>query len=173
MRYHVSLGGAEQPIDVTALPSGGYRVAVGGQEVPADVIDLSASGGGLSILVGHRVVDLVLDPTAGGEGGVGFSAGRARGEGRVESERARAAASVKGAKAAGGGDGLIKSPMPGRVLKVLVAEGDEVHAGQSVVVVEAMKMENEIKATKAGPVKQIFAQAGATVESGAKLLSIG
>jgi biotin carboxyl carrier protein len=67
---------------------------------------------------------------------------------------------------------MITSPMPGRVLKVLVAEGDEVAVGQSVVVVEAMKMENELKTTKAGKVAEIFAQAGATVEAGAKLVRL-
>jgi biotin carboxyl carrier protein len=67
---------------------------------------------------------------------------------------------------------MITSPMPGRVLKVLVAEGDEVAVGQSVVVVEAMKMENELVTTRAGRVKVVHVQPGATVESGAALVEV-
>ncbi len=66
---------------------------------------------------------------------------------------------------AGGRSGVVKiaSPMPGRVIRVLVAAGDTVKAGQGIVVVEAMKMQNEMKSPKAGVVKQLNAQAGGTV----------
>jgi biotin carboxyl carrier protein len=60
----------------------------------------------------------------------------------------------------------IKAPMPGRVVRVLVAEGVEVEAHQGVLVVEAMKMQNEIKAPKAGRVVALRVQAGATVKVG-------
>ena len=62
------------------------------------------------------------------------------------------------------------APMPGRVLKVLVAEGDAVEAGQALVIVEAMKMENEVKARAAAVVDKVLVQAGATVEGNAVLL---
>jgi hypothetical protein len=62
--------------------------------------------------------------------------------------------------------------MPGRVLKVLVKAGDEVVAGSPLVVVEAMKMENELSATKSGTVAEVFVAPGATVEGGAKLVEI-
>src|SRR5579862_601414 len=57
----------------------------------------------------------------------------------------------------------IKAPMPGKVVRVLVAVGDEVEAGQGIVVVEAMKMQNEMKAPRAGKVIGIAATVGATV----------
>jgi len=60
----------------------------------------------------------------------------------------------------------IISPMPGKVVRVLVAPGDTVKAGQGLLVVEAMKMQNEMKSTKAGRVVSIAAQAGATVSAG-------
>ena len=66
----------------------------------------------------------------------------------------------------------VRSPMPGKVVKVLVKAGDEVKAGQGVVVVEAMKMENELKAPRDGKIKQITAEEGRAVESGQTLALI-
>ena len=66
----------------------------------------------------------------------------------------------------------IVSAMPGRIARVLVKEGDEVEAGQGVVVVEAMKMENEITAGKAGTVTSIAVEPGQTIESGGLLAVI-
>ena len=70
--------------------------------------------------------------------------------------------------AAGHGHGAaeIVSPMPGKVVRVLVEQGDTVEAGAGIVVVEAMKMQNEMKAPKAGVVVSINAAAGATVNAG-------
>ena len=62
--------------------------------------------------------------------------------------------------------------MPGKIVKILVGEGDEVEQGQGLVVVEAMKMENEIKSPKAGVVKKVGVEEGETVESGALLVVV-
>jgi biotin carboxyl carrier protein len=62
--------------------------------------------------------------------------------------------------------------MPGKVIAVLVAEGDIVEKGQGLVIVEAMKMENEVRSPIAGEVKEIKAKQGDTVEGGAVLLII-
>jgi biotin carboxyl carrier protein len=67
----------------------------------------------------------------------------------------------------------IKAPMPGRVVRVLVAVGDHVTARQAVVVVEAMKMENELRTPRDGTVKEIAVVPGAAVETGAVLVVIG
>jgi biotin carboxyl carrier protein len=66
----------------------------------------------------------------------------------------------------------IKSAMPGRVVNVLVAKGDEVKRDQGIIVVEAMKMENEVKSPKAGKVIEVRAEAGQTVEKGELLMVI-
>jgi acetyl/propionyl-CoA carboxylase alpha subunit len=66
----------------------------------------------------------------------------------------------------------IKSSMPGRIVKVLVAEDEEVEQGQGLVVVEAMKMENEIKSPKAGVVKKVGVEEGEAVELGALLIVV-
>jgi biotin carboxyl carrier protein len=59
--------------------------------------------------------------------------------------------------------------MPGKVVKVLVKLGDEVKEGQGLVVVEAMKMENELRAARSGRVAEVHAREGALVEAGALL----
>ena len=70
------------------------------------------------------------------------------------------------------GKAMVTSPMPGKVVKLLVGEGEEVRTDQGVIVVEAMKMENELKSAVTGKVKEIFVKEGEVVESGAKLLLV-
>ena len=76
---------------------------------------------------------------------------------------ARAASASGGA---GGGSGQVAVPMQGTIVKVLVEVGDKVEAGQSVVVLEAMKMENQIEADKSGTVKAVNVKPGDTVGAG-------
>jgi len=66
----------------------------------------------------------------------------------------------------------VKAPMPGTILDVKVNVGDTVKAGQAVCVLEAMKMENEIPASKDGKIAQVLVQKGATVEVGTPLVTI-
>jgi biotin carboxyl carrier protein len=66
----------------------------------------------------------------------------------------------------------VRSPMPGKVVKVLVKAGDEVKAGAPVVVIEAMKMENELRAPRDGKVKDVSAKEGQTVEAGQSLATL-
>jgi biotin carboxyl carrier protein len=73
---------------------------------------------------------------------------------------------------ASSGQHVIKAPMPGRIVRLMVQSGDEVAAHQGVIVIEAMKMQNELKAQRAGKVAEIKTQAGATVASGEVLLLI-
>ena len=76
-------------------------------------------------------------------------------------------------KGGGIGSGLeVISPMPSRIVKVLKSEGDEVEAEEGVVVVEAMKMESELKAPQAGTIKQIKVSEGDTVDEGAILATL-
>ena len=85
-------------------------------------------------------------------------------------EQRRALIRAGGKSAAG--KAMVTSPMPGKVVKLLVAEGEEVQADQGVIVVEAMKMENELKSAITGKVREIFVQEGDVVEAGAKLLLV-
>ena len=81
-------------------------------------------------------------------------------------------AAVHGAPADATGTIRVRAPMPGRVVRVLVAVGDRVNARQPVVVVEAMKMENELRTSRDGVVKEILTLPGAAVESGAILVVV-
>ena len=67
---------------------------------------------------------------------------------------------------------VVKSPMPGNILKINVSQGQKVNEGDVLIVLEAMKMENEIVATKSGTVAQIVTAKGAVVETGAPLVVI-
>lgn len=87
-------------------------------------------------------------------------------------ERARAIRELSGASAGPSGPAPLVAPMPGMIVRVAVAVGDIVQAGQGLVVMEAMKMENELRATAAGTVKTVLAQAGTAVEKGAMLLEL-
>ena len=71
-----------------------------------------------------------------------------------------------------GSSGVVKALMPGRVVRVLVAKGDTVRKGAGLLILEAMKMENEITAPADGTVDELFVEAGQTVEAGAELLHI-
>ncbi len=79
-------------------------------------------------------------------------------------------ASSTGASASG--PKALKAPMPGRVVRVLVAEGEAVEAGQGCVVIEAMKMQNELRAPKAGVVRKLAAKVGEIVAAGGVLLVV-
>jgi hypothetical protein len=67
----------------------------------------------------------------------------------------------------------IVAPMPGKIVKVLVTEGEEVKRDQGLLVIEAMKMQNELRAPRAGRVERVYMAEGRGVEAGARLIRIG
>jgi glutaconyl-CoA/methylmalonyl-CoA decarboxylase subunit gamma len=171
MRYYVTLdptpGAAPILVDVQERPTGELEVMIDGKHVDVDVV--SVGNGPLSIRVAGRVVDLTIE---GQPPEIGAVASGHRSYVRVESERQRAAAAAK----KGGGSSsekTVKSPMPGRVVRLLVAKDAEVAAGQTLCVIEAMKMENEVKAKAACKVVDVHVTEGATVEGNAKLFTLG
>lgn len=87
-------------------------------------------------------------------------------------ERRRAIQEMTGAGKASSGPAPLVAPMPGLVVRVDVQSGDAVQAGQALVVMEAMKMENELRATAAGVVAVVRVQAGVAVEKGAVLVEL-
>lgn len=168
MRYFVTFpSGEETEVDVVHLPTGEIRVDVGGQSFEADAVIPSA--GATSMRIDGQMLDLWMEGTPPD---VGVIAHGHRFYARVESERMRALGAAAHGRGGGKGDGVVTSPMPGRVLKVLVQEGEAVTVGTPLVVVEAMKMENELFAERDGTVAKVFVSPGANVEGGAKLLEI-
>ena len=87
-------------------------------------------------------------------------------------ERTRAIRALSGAGKEASGPAPLIAPMPGMITRISVAVGDIVQAGQGLIVMEAMKMENELRAATAGTVKAIVAREGTAVEKGALLLEL-
>ena len=145
---------------------GAVECRVDGRLVEMEVKVLQV--GVMSVVVAGRQYRCVLD----GDAVAGFSVvvdGRRYGLG-VEDPR-----SLPGRRGAGAGtEGprAVKAPMPGRVVRVLVAVGDVVAESQGVVVIEAMKMQNELRSPKAGRVVRVAAGVGDTVGSGDVLVVV-
>lgn len=168
MLYHVTFpGGSEVKVEVDHLPTGELSVTVDGKKLGAETLAQAAS---TAMRIDGHVVDLWME---GAPPGVGVIARGRRFYATVESERARALSAAIGGKESAIGEGTVVSPMPGRVLKVLVQEGDVIAAGAPLVVVEAMKMENELVAGRDGTVKKIHVTPGQTVDGGARLIEVG
>jgi acetyl-CoA/propionyl-CoA carboxylase biotin carboxyl carrier protein len=145
----------EHTLDLTGLAapgSDGPPPPGGGDDAPATVLrTVTAEVSGRRYQVKLWVPDLGDTVVLAGGG-----AGSARGAGP---KRPKAAAS-------GAGSGTVTVPMQGTIVKVLVAEGDAVEVGQTICVLEAMKMENNVNAERAGTVKDVRVQAGASVGPG-------
>jgi biotin carboxyl carrier protein len=90
----------------------------------------------------------------------------------VEDERSRHIRQLAGAGKVSDGQAVLKAPMPGLVLRILVAVGDEVTLGMPLLALEAMKMENELKAATGGRVRAVLVTAGQAVQKGQVLLEI-
>ena len=92
---------------------------------------------------------------------------------QVQDERAYRLAKARGITAVVSGEVSIKSPMPGLIIAVTAEEGQSVNKGDKVVILESMKMENELRAPRAGVVNRIHVEAGASVEKDQVLATIG
>ncbi len=138
--YIVTLDGAEHVVDARKLEADFYSILYEGKSY-----EVSVESAGPKYVVRHGAHEQVV-------------------------ELADAARSGRDELRKCGGPEAIDSVMPGKVVRVLVAPGDEVRAGQGLVVLEAMKMENEIGAPRAGRVKSVDVIPGQTVETGARLV---
>ena len=87
-------------------------------------------------------------------------------------ERGRSIREMTRASAAAAGPAPLKAPMPGLITRILVAPGDTVAEGQGLVVMEAMKMENELRSPSAGTVRSVAVTPGTAVEKGAILVEL-
>jgi biotin carboxyl carrier protein len=170
VRYFVSFGADDSPpavVEVIEQADGALAVRVDGAPVPVDV---ASAGERFEVRVGARVLDLSIGATAGGH--EAFVRGRHTPL-LVENERARGLDAGRASAAARSQGAIVRSPMPGRVVRMLVAVGQTVEAGQGVAVLEAMKMENEVRTRDAGRVLEVHAAPGAAVEANAKLVTLG
>lgn len=160
-----------------------YTVTIGGQDLEVEV-------DGTAVRVDGRELEAHLSPVPGVPlrhlllGEQSFAVGMQQGEPgtwrllidgvsvdvTVVDERTRHIRSLTGGGAARSGPPTLKAPMPGLVLRVLVTPGQAITPGQGLVVLEAMKMENELRATAPGTVKTVLVAAGEAVDKGKLLL---
>jgi biotin carboxyl carrier protein len=138
--YVVTLDGVEHSVDARKLEADFYSILYEGKSY-----EVSVESAGPKYTVRHGAHEQIVELADASRGG-------------REQLRKR------------GGPEAVDSVMPGKVVRVLVAPGDQVRAGQGLVVVEAMKMENEIGAPRAGRVQSVDVTPGQTVETGARLV---
>lgn len=177
MRTYVEIDG--ETYAVTIQPSEGrdgatFTLTVSPDRHPspaAESFDVSArqTAAGVSFvyLSDGRHVDATVSPSSGGAALVQMSG---KDLAAVVRRRPASRGAMEGPH--GPGDTAVIAPMPGRVIRVLVQPGDVVAARQGLVVVEAMKMENELSAPRGGRVREVAVLAGASVESGRVLVVI-
>jgi biotin carboxyl carrier protein len=167
VQYEVEIGGRRRHVVVTRAGDG-FAVSVDGRTRHVDAARIDAHT--LSLVVDRvwsKEVSVVADPTGGqlsvhvGTTLVVVTLNGRRRWGRKD----------EGAGAGSGPQRLV-APMPGKVVRVLVKAGDSVAARQAVVVVEAMKMENELRAAREGTVAEIHVSEGMSVDAGALLVVI-
>ncbi|MGO9602701.1 MAG: biotin/lipoyl-containing protein [Candidatus Binataceae bacterium] len=166
MRYVATLDGAEHEVEVEELSAETFAIRVGDHRFEADLRRVGPAS--VSVILDNRSFD--FDLVREGEEIVVSSRGGATRLTLVDA--ARHAMRSRGGRREVSGRVEIKAAMPGRVVNVLVATGDEVKVDQGVIIVEAMKMENELKSPKAGKVIEVKVVAGQTVEKGELLLVI-
>ena len=144
-RYAVTLDGHTFELESLVLPHGAVSMIVEGQSFS---VEFDEKGDEVGVLLRGQLTRFdVAD------------------ERKLRLRAATAGFTVEGKQ-------TITAPMPGKIVKVFVKVGDVVTEGQGVVVVEAMKMENELKSPKAGTITQIITKEGATVENGAPLVVV-
>jgi len=146
-QFRVTLDGVEHAVDAAAIRRGTWSLVLDGQSV---TVDLDPRRNGIHASVGAGEVLLAVEDA-------------------LHRRLAAAAAGARGDKPTGE---AIRAPIAGKVVKVLVAVGDAVAAGAPVIVLEAMKMENELVAERGGTVGAIHKQPGQAVDTGDLLVEI-
>ncbi|HJQ10549.1 MAG TPA: biotin/lipoyl-containing protein [Gemmatimonadaceae bacterium] len=166
MKYIVDLNGERHEVTLTD-DAVAYH---GGQAVAAELSDIEGSPVRM-VRIGDEVVRVVVEKREGrGKYLVWVDGYRFYAE--ALDERRRALRDLSAATAGPSGPAPIIAPMPGLIVRINVSPGDTVEAGQGVVVMEAMKMENELRATAAGKVRSVEVAPGTAVEKGALLVAL-
>ncbi|HET9995106.1 MAG TPA: biotin/lipoyl-containing protein [Candidatus Acidoferrum sp.] len=163
MKYEIQLAGAsgKKTRNVELERDGnGWRVSLDGQLVPADAAEIAPHT--LSILLDGQSHEILVTPSA--DGTLKLQSGTQEFTAEVIDPRAWSGRRHGSVEAEGRQP--IVAPMPGKVVRLLVKPGDHVEAGQGLLVVEAMKMQNEIRSPKSGTVERVLAQEGQPVNSG-------
>jgi biotin carboxyl carrier protein len=163
MKFEVhldSLAGKTRHVVDLEKVGASYKVSLDGEPVDADVI--LAAPNAVSVLLNGTAFEIHIAPSL--DGTYKLQTGPHEFQADIRDPRAWAGRKQGGLEAEGRQQ--IIAPMPGKIVRLLVNVGDEVEAGQGLVVVEAMKMQNEIRSPKKGKVERLQAQVGQPVNAG-------
>jgi biotin carboxyl carrier protein len=161
MRYSVSIAGKTFEVDLIGS-RGSWECAVNGRKLPLDVREIGP--GSLSLLLDGKSYAVRREPEH-----VVFVNNRPY---PATVEDPRSWRGRQGRDSSHAGPQKLTSSMPGKVVRILAREGEQVQAGQGIVVLEAMKMQNEIMTPKAGTLQKLHAREGANVNPGETLAII-
>jgi len=160
MKLHIEFDGKMRAVELTRAGSGGrWRCVIDGREIEADAVEINP--GVFSILIGGGAFEARVEPFAG--------------KLRVHVDGKEYLAVIQDPRRWRRGDGVaaesqgrqqVIAPMPGKIVRVLVKSGEEVEAGQGIVVVEAMKMQNAVRSPKSGTVERVLVAEGQAVNAG-------
>jgi biotin carboxyl carrier protein len=164
MKLEVRIGDRRRSVELAretsrAASPGRWLVRIDGEAVDADIVEVST--GTYSILLAGRAVEVRVQPE--GDALRVFAGGR---EFAAQVLDPRAWRGRRGGALALEGRQQIAAPMPGKVVRLLAAQGAQVEAGQGLLVVEAMKMQNEIRSPKAGTLERLLVAEGQAVNAG-------
>ena len=165
MKYITTVNGKEYTIEIDQED----EILVNGKKYLIDFQQLP-EGGTLSLLINNRSLEAIVDKRE--EAYEVLIHGELYAV-RVQDERSYRLAQARSTLVEDAGAISINSPMPGLILDVLVGEGDRVQKGDKVVILESMKMENELRAGRDGQVTRVFVQPGDSVEKNQELVTIG
>ena len=166
MKYHVAIDGESFEVDL-AEREGLLLARIDGSEVQVDF--KSVRGSTWSLLLGDTSYPLSFEPRPDGLSVTVESESYVV---RVEDERTRAARAVTKGRGSRDESKVLLSVMPGIVRDVRVSAGDEVEPGQALLILEAMKMENEIRSVLGGVVKAVHVEPDTTVNKGDPLITL-
>jgi len=165
MKYITTVNGKEYTIEIDQED----QILVNGEEYAINFQQLP-EGGTLSLIINNRSLEAIVDERDETHEvlihGELYTV-------QVQDERTYRLAQARSSLVEDAGAMSINSPMPGLILDVLVAEGDHVRKGDQVVILESMKMENELRAGRDGQVSRIFVRPGDSVEKNQELAVIG
>jgi biotin carboxyl carrier protein len=170
MKFEVHLNGADgakkHTVELEPTPAG-YRIALDGQEIDANAALVAPST--VSILIGGQSFEVHVTPEF--DDHIKLQSGPH--EFTAELRDPRAWKGRRHGTLEAEGRQQIVAPMPGKVIRLLVNAGDEVEVAQGLVIVEAMKMQNEIRSPKKGKVERLHVKEGQAVNAGEVLCVVG
>lgn len=165
-----TIDGRDVDVTLEQRPDGRWQVTIdGGQPLMVDAHEIRRGTWSLVTASGRA---LVVDVDRRSRGTALLVAGEEVAVEMVDARQRRLAEAVKRAGGAGARGEVVRAPIAGKLVKLLVAAGDEVAAGQGVAVLEAMKMENEIRADRGGAVATIHVEPGQSVDTQEPLITL-